>query len=236
VDAGSAAGELDVPPDLRRGVEMEPAPRRRKRQAFRGRGSEKGKSRRALIGMSDKGPSGGDPSGLGTGPWSGGPPLRPVLVTLPVDPVSSSDPGGPVTWPPRLPPSTLGDRRTDLRLRPIPPFPEEVRGRSSKPANPTPQGFSVPNLHILRVPARRPQQSPRPSTGSGRLSTGRAPGCGPLVRTSLPQPRTVSKAAATSSSRRSSPNGATICTPTGSPSVARPAGTEMAGQPVTVIT
>jgi len=53
--------------------------------------------------MSDKGPSGGDPSGPGTRPWSGGSPLWPVLVTLPVDPAVSSDPAGPVTWPPQLP-------------------------------------------------------------------------------------------------------------------------------------
>jgi hypothetical protein len=34
-----------------------------------------GDRRRALIGMSDKGPSVGDPSGPGTSPWSGGSPL-----------------------------------------------------------------------------------------------------------------------------------------------------------------
>ena len=44
-----------------------------------------------------------------------------------------------------------------------------------------------------------------------------------------------SNAAATSSSRRSAPCGATIWTPTGSPSAVSPAGTEMAGQPVTVM-
>src|SRR3954452_11733588 len=51
-----------------------------------------------------------------------------------------------------------------------------------------------------------------------------------------PQPRIVSSAAAISSSRRSAPKGATTWTPTGSPSVVSPAGTEIAGHPVTVIT
>ena len=50
------------------------------------------------------------------------------------------------------------------------------------------------------------------------------------------QERAASKAAATSSSRRSAPNGATIWTPIGSPSEVDPAGTEIAGHPVTVIT
>jgi|tagenome__1003787_1003787.scaffolds.fasta_scaffold20701492_2 hypothetical protein len=50
------------------------------------------------------------------------------------------------------------------------------------------------------------------------------------------QDAAASKAAATSSRRRSAPNGATICTPTGRPSRVVPAGTEIAGQPVTVMT
>ncbi len=46
----------------------------------------------------------------------------------------------------------------------------------------------------------------------------------------------ASNAPATSSRRRSAPNGATIWTPTGRPSEVVPAGTEIAGHPVTVIT
>ncbi len=45
---------------------------------------------------------------------------------------------------------------------------------------------------------------------------------------------TASSAAATSSRNRSAPCGATSCTPTGSPALVRPNGTEIAGQPVTV--
>lgn len=47
--------------------------------------------------------------------------------------------------------------------------------------------------------------------------------------------RAASKAAAISSNRRSAPNGATSWIPTGSPSGVVPAGTESAGQPVTVM-
>ena len=54
---------------------------------------------------------------------------RPVLVTLPIDPAGSSDPGGPVTWPPRHLSSKLAGRCVDLRLRPIPLSPEGVRER-----------------------------------------------------------------------------------------------------------
>ena len=50
-----------------------------------------------------------------------------------------------------------------------------------------------------------------------------------------PRARAASKAAATANSFRSAPWGATICTPTGSPDGVVPAGTEMAGQPVTVM-
>ena len=56
------------------------------------------------------------------------------------------------------------------------------------------------------------------------------------VRGPAGQRPAASNAAATSSRRRSAPNGATIWTPTGSPSAVVPAGTEMAGHPVTVIT
>ena len=48
-------------------------------------------------------------------------------------------------------------------------------------------------------------------------------------------PEAASNAAATSSSRRSLPCGPTSWSPTGSPSSVVPAGTEIAGQPVTVI-
>ena len=49
------------------------------------------------------------------------------------------------------------------------------------------------------------------------------------------RPAAPSNAAATSSSRRSRPCGPTSWRPTGSPSSVVPAGTEIAGQPVTVI-
>ena len=58
--------------------------------------TRRGNGRRALIGMSYKGPSAGERPGQARGPLH-----RPVLVTLPIDPADSSDPGGPVTWPPR---------------------------------------------------------------------------------------------------------------------------------------
>ena len=52
----------------------------------------------------------------------------------------------------------------------------------------------------------------------------------------VPREKTASsKAAATSSSCRSVPCAPTICNPTGSPAGVRPNGTEIAGQPVTVI-
>ena len=57
---------------------------------------------------------------------------------LPIDPTDSSDPGGPITWPPQRPPSKLGGHRVDLRLRPIPLSPDEVRRESSTGRMPSP--------------------------------------------------------------------------------------------------
>src|SRR5262249_18598837 len=84
-----------------------------------------GNVRRALIGMSDKGPS------LDDHRTEVLPRRRPVLVTLPVDPASSSDPDDLVTCPPQ--PLVASRRRhcLDLRLRLIPSSPEEEGEESS---------------------------------------------------------------------------------------------------------
>src|SRR4051812_24682198 len=57
-------------------------------------------------------------------------------VTQPVDPVFDSDPGGPRHPASATPASKLAEHRTDLRLRPIPLFPEEGREESSMPGGP----------------------------------------------------------------------------------------------------
>ncbi len=97
---------------------------------------------------------------------------------LPIDPTDSSDPGGPITWPPQRPPSKLGGHRVDLRLRPIPLSPEEVRRRVLRAGSPVPQGFSGPFLDILRVPACRPQGGSSSSTEIGPSSTANCSACG----------------------------------------------------------
>ena len=179
--------------------------------------------RRALVSMSHKGPS----------VWS-------VLMTLPTDPVVVSDPGNLVIRPPRQVPSKLASRRTDLRLRPIPLSPEGVRGRE---------------FYVLEAQPRKGfARKSRHSSGSGVSPTG-SPGllhrseldlhslgkvlwtCGQSrggtarpVR-SCGFPRTPRRPRAAAGRGRAA---ATIWTPTGRPSGVVPAGTEIAGQPVTV--
>ena len=80
---------------------------------------------------------------------------------LPIDPTDSSDPGGPITWPPQRPPSKLGGHRMDLRLRPIPLSPEEVRRESSTGRMPSP-------TRVFRAFSRH-------TSSSGVSSTGRVP-------------------------------------------------------------
>jgi hypothetical protein len=90
-----------------------------------------GNVRRALIGMSDKGPS------LDDRETKVSPRRRPVLVTLPVDRADSSDPDDLATWPPQPLVGKPPRHCTDLRLRPIPLLPEEEREESSMAWNPT---------------------------------------------------------------------------------------------------
>jgi len=96
-----------------------------------------------------------------------------------------------------------------------------------------PQGAYGPNRPTRRGPPWRAVPRSRPHSGCPygmiHARTHRFP-----VQPGKPPPA-PSKAAAISSNRRSWPCAATSWTPTGSPSTVRPAGTEIAGQPVAVM-
>jgi hypothetical protein len=117
--------------------------------------------------MSDKGPSGGGPSGHGTCPWSGGTPGRPVLVTLPVDRPAPPTPEAPSPGLRHLP-GKPGGGGTDLCLRPIRSPRRECVGEVLRVATPAPQGVSRTSSNsvvflslVHRTPHRDPQSSPR---------------------------------------------------------------------------
>src|SRR5512141_328566 len=86
--------------------------------------------------MSYKGPSSGDPLGPGASPWSGGPPAV-GTGDAPNPSTGFSDPGGPVTWPPRRPSQQAGRPPYGSSFRPIPLSPEGVRRESSMPREPS---------------------------------------------------------------------------------------------------
>ena len=140
----------------------------------------------------------------------------------------------------------------------------ECVGEVLCPVSGVPQGVAAEFLHIPRVPACRPQPRPVSSPDrSGSSTSLPQPLWTKLGPTGAPKPvlvpeisahqrgfhrpageigcpqtpasRADSYAAAISSSRRSWPWGATSCRPTGQPSSVVPAGTEIAGQPVTLI-
>jgi hypothetical protein len=189
-------------------------------------GRSLGNARRALIGMSDKGPS-LDDHGTEIPPRR-----RPVLVTLPADRAGSSDPDDLATWPPQPLVGKPPRHCADLRLRPIPLLPEEEREESSIARNPiATRPCSEFLSHTAGSGGSSTENDPvvhRSSPGSPQNNRS---GCGETS-----QDPSCSKAAATSRRRRSAPNGATTWTPIGRPSAVLPAGSEIAGHPVTVMT
>lgn len=157
---------------------------RNRRRARPGTGTGRRRNRRrALVGMSDKGPSGWCSVGPRHEAGVRRSTARPVPVTLPVDPAGSSDPGDPVTWPPPPPPGKPFGGGTDRRSRPIPRPPEGLRGRSSTGPDPGPTrvfGHDFGRTSISPGPSTAPGRS---STGSPGSSTGSPFGCGGVVWT-----------------------------------------------------
>ena len=139
-----------------------PSLRPARRRGGRARKSNTRNVRRALIGMSDKGPS------LDVHRTGVLPRRRPVLVTLPVDPAGSSDPDDLATWPSQPLVGKPPRHCADLRLRPIPSLPEEGREESSIAPRPgTTRGFTTFLSHT--------SGSGESSTMCPRSSTDRTP-------------------------------------------------------------
>lgn len=157
-------------------------------------------------------------------------------------PVLDSDPGSHTTWLPRQPASTLA---TAVRIL--------VSDRSRSPSGPEAGWSAWEKFYALPGGGRKGFGEPTSTfpwfrrvahsergvvhRESARDAQPRRPAVDERSRPVGPGQRVVrsSKAAATSSSRRSSPCAATSWIPTGSPARVRPAGTAIAGQPVTVM-
>jgi hypothetical protein len=135
---------------------------RRTRPRRRASPLRRGNGRRALVGMSYKGPSLTSDASRSphSSPLTGG-------GDAPADPVLVSDPGGLVTWPPRHRPASwpsvvrifVSDRSRSSRRKCV--------RRVVCPGRLRPQGFSANIRHILLFPARRPQPAPRAPQNAG---------------------------------------------------------------------